>query len=396
MVSGSKRFGAYMRAIREARRLTLDDVERMTLHESEPVSRSLLSRLENGRARISAMKLLALSRLYHVRLGLLAERLEIDHEAEKIEKERIGEWPVEKLMQKAAEAGRAGHVHRALVLYESAEIRGLEGRVERRIAARARLGVARALYGSGKARLAREVLEESFVEGVEGADRCWALYLMGKIALDLDLDFVARAAAHALDLEPKPWPDEITACAPYFEAEFLTRAANFDAAFEAWLSALDAARRGSQPGAEARAMVRLAETERLRSRLAPALDWAAKAQSVAETHGLSQMKVVALTEEGRVHIDLKRTDLARRAWSTARRIARSLDLHFELFVLYAESWRLAEREGDHKDARASLRTMRHLLRFVDAVPRGYRDVRERLEQSPEDSATPLAAGETQA
>lgn len=394
-MSGSKRFGAYLRAIREARRLTLDDVERMTLHESEPVSRSLLSRLENGKARISALKLLALSRLFRVRLALLAERLEIDQEAEKLEQERIADWPIEKLLAKAAEAGRAGLVHRAVLLYEHAEIRGLEGRVERRLGARARLGVARALYGAGKLRLAREVLEESFAEGLEHDDRCWSLYLMGKIALDLDLPFIARAASDALESEARPWPEEIAACAPVFAAEFLLRAGEWDAAFEAWLGALDAARRGAQPAAEARAMVKISEVERHRDRLQAAADWVAKARDLAETHGLNQVKVYALIEEGRVLLAQRRADLARRTWASARRIARSLDLHQELFVLYAELWRLADSDGDTSEARASLRTLRHLLRFLDAVPHGFDDVRAKIDDTIDESAAP-AAGEARA
>ena len=69
MVAGSKRFGSYIRALRESRRLTLEDVERLTMQEPEPVTRSLLSRLENGKARVSALKLMALSRLYRTRLA---------------------------------------------------------------------------------------------------------------------------------------------------------------------------------------------------------------------------------------------------------------------------------------------------------------------------------------
>lgn len=385
MTVGSKRFGAYLRAIREARRLTLDDVERLTLHESEPVSRSLLSRLENGKSRISALKLLALSRLYRVRLGVLAERLEIDHETAAIEDEGVDAWPTNKLLRKAAEAGRAGQIHRSLILYEQAEIREMRSQREDGALIRARLGVARSLYAAGKLRLARDVLDELRIDGAAPDDAAWILYLQGTIALELEHDFVARAATSALVDRESSLPEEIRASLPYLSAETLTREGRLDEAFEAWLGAADAARRAAQPAAEGRAFLRLAKVERLRQNPDRALHWIEKAIDHAETHGLAQMRAAALTEQGRVHRDARRFDLARRAWTNARRLARSMALHVELFEVYSEIWRLARSEGDVSEARSSLRTLRHLVRFLDAFPPETDDVRAHLDESQDPS-----------
>ncbi|RMF72758.1 MAG: XRE family transcriptional regulator, partial [Acidobacteria bacterium] len=146
MAEGNRRFGQYLRALRHSKHLTLDDVCQLSRDEPVPISRAVLSDLENGRANLTTGRLITLSRIYGVRPAVLVERFETDYELDLADRDRIEKWPTQKLFDEARRAGMSGHVHRALLLYEEAELRALEGKDEdsENVRVRARLGVARA------------------------------------------------------------------------------------------------------------------------------------------------------------------------------------------------------------------------------------------------------------
>ena len=74
----NREFGRYLRRIREDRRLSLDSVEEMTSGYPDRVTKSHLSRIENGSAVPSFGKLFALSQIYGVPISAMAERFELD------------------------------------------------------------------------------------------------------------------------------------------------------------------------------------------------------------------------------------------------------------------------------------------------------------------------------
>lgn len=76
-IPGSKTFGAYLRAVREGRRLSLDAVEEMSQGFPERVTKSHLSRIENGLAYPTFTRLFALSRIYGVPIASMAERFDL-------------------------------------------------------------------------------------------------------------------------------------------------------------------------------------------------------------------------------------------------------------------------------------------------------------------------------
>jgi hypothetical protein len=136
-------------------------------------------------------------------------------------------------------------------------------------------------------------------------------------------------------------------------------------------------------------MTALAAIERRRGRLAQALDWARRARAVAEARGLSQAVVQALVEESRTEAQRRRGDAARALLAQARRLARKLDLAPELFDVYLELWRLGVREHDQSEARAALRALRQVVRFLESYPPGADDVRPLLD--PRGHAEPAPA-----
>jgi tetratricopeptide (TPR) repeat protein len=75
---GNAEFGAYLRKVREGRRLSLDAVEELSAGFPEKVTKSHLSRIENGLALPTFPRLMAMSHIYGVPIASLAERYEID------------------------------------------------------------------------------------------------------------------------------------------------------------------------------------------------------------------------------------------------------------------------------------------------------------------------------
>jgi transcriptional regulator with XRE-family HTH domain len=74
----SRSFGGYLRRVREGRRLSLDAVEEMSQGFPERLTKSHLSRIETGQAIPTFPKLFALSRIYGVPVGSMAERFDLE------------------------------------------------------------------------------------------------------------------------------------------------------------------------------------------------------------------------------------------------------------------------------------------------------------------------------
>jgi tetratricopeptide (TPR) repeat protein len=74
---GNRKFGDYLRRVRESRRLSLDAVEEMSVGFPERVTKSHLSRIENGLAYPTFTRLFALSRIYGVPIASIAERFDL-------------------------------------------------------------------------------------------------------------------------------------------------------------------------------------------------------------------------------------------------------------------------------------------------------------------------------
>lgn len=204
--------------------------------------------------------------------------------------------------------------------------------------------------------------------------RALRLCLLSQASLALRQPVLARAAYLALIEIPAPWPPEVEIAVPVLAGEYFLFQKRLDEAFSSWLAALETARRGKDPQSESLASVRLAEIERRRGRLTSALDWVHRVAAFTEKEISPKVSVLAALEEGRIYRQRNRPDLARTAWSRARRQARQASLQAELFEVYLELWRLDSREGNRHLALASLRTLRHLSRFLEVIPSTAEDL----------------------
>lgn len=118
-VEAGKRFGMYLRKVREGRRLSLDAVEELSAGQVERVTKSHLSRIENGQATPSFTRLVTLSRIYGVPVTSLAERFEIDLRRQ-TSPEALAELGEAEIIEKAKGFVLAGRYLEALGLFEAA------------------------------------------------------------------------------------------------------------------------------------------------------------------------------------------------------------------------------------------------------------------------------------
>lgn len=113
-----KRFGTYLRKVREERRLSLDAVEEMSLGLTERVTKSHLSRIENGQAIPTFPRMFTLSQIYGIPVSFLAERFEISLKQGMFPRD-IASRPVDEIRAEALALRRSGRHAEALLLYEA-------------------------------------------------------------------------------------------------------------------------------------------------------------------------------------------------------------------------------------------------------------------------------------
>ena len=155
---GSKRFGAYLRKLREDRRLTLDAIEELSAAQKDRISKTYLSRCENGRTLPSFTKLFTLSKIFKTRLTGLAERLELDVELEAMPDVDLTSASFEQLTGRGQEEIQHGNIKLAFLLFNAAwDLATLEGgQTGGEKEAQARLSLAIAMRGLGRLEMAEE------------------------------------------------------------------------------------------------------------------------------------------------------------------------------------------------------------------------------------------------
>jgi tetratricopeptide (TPR) repeat protein len=82
--SSGKAFGRYLRMLRERRGLSLDDVRSLSQTFPETITKSYISRCENGYHKLALAKLIPLSRIYEVPADAVLERMELDLELDRL------------------------------------------------------------------------------------------------------------------------------------------------------------------------------------------------------------------------------------------------------------------------------------------------------------------------
>jgi len=113
----NRRFGTYLRKVREERKLSLDAVEELSLGLPERVTKSHLSRIENGQAIPTFPRIFTLSQIYGIPVGHLAERFEICLKQAGLPRAALRE-PIHEVLEEARMFRVAGRHAEALTLFE--------------------------------------------------------------------------------------------------------------------------------------------------------------------------------------------------------------------------------------------------------------------------------------
>ena len=116
-IGESKRFGQYLRRIRQERKLSLDAVEELSVGYPGRVTKSHLSRIETGQAVPTFPRMFALSEIYGVPISSMAERFELDVRRGMVTS-LMEDLPEKEALRQASRFRRSGRHVEALVLYD--------------------------------------------------------------------------------------------------------------------------------------------------------------------------------------------------------------------------------------------------------------------------------------
>ena len=130
------RFGRYLRKLREEKKFSLDTVSELSTRYPEQLTKSHLSRIENGQALPNVPRLLSLSQVYGIPMSVLAERFEIEFKSSGSSGKDEEPTSVSSLVEAGRKLEREGLFLVALRLYDDAILSSLptgEDRIQLRI-----------------------------------------------------------------------------------------------------------------------------------------------------------------------------------------------------------------------------------------------------------------------
>jgi len=213
LATSGRRFGQYLRRIRESRRLSLDAVEEMTLGYQERVTKSHLSRIENGQAVPTFPRMFALSQVYGVPIASLAERFELDL-CRQMEPVDLAGKTEEDLLVELKRLGLAGDYKTTIALTTAALDRGV-ARSDNTVAD-VHLHQVNALVQLRRYETAKSECEQLLNRrGLTATRRMRALLLLINCSYRLGRVSIARMALEEVEreLERRDYPSDLEASA---------------------------------------------------------------------------------------------------------------------------------------------------------------------------------------
>jgi tetratricopeptide (TPR) repeat protein len=372
---GSKRFGSYLRKLREERRLTLDTIEDLSQSHSDRISRTYLSRCENGRTLPSFTKLFTLSKIYRTRLTALAERLQLDVELESMPPVDLTATGYEELTRRGQDEVRQGNVKAAFLLFNAAwDSASLQEDESRRAqhGSEARLALAIALYRLGRLEMAEEeckgLLSQAGLAPVVGRR---TLILLSAIYYDTTRNELARIMIHEAEArlngiasQPAGAPGipvedaksfaDILSMKGLLELEsgrFDEARAAFEKARERYEALEDAFSLCKTFGNLGAVAARAGQERHALAHFQHSLD-------MARQQGYPYYAAKRLHDIGRLHYDRGRLGEARRSLHDSNELARRGEFHDVTFLNCFYLWKSALAEGDRAAAMANDKSLR--------------------------------------
>jgi transcriptional regulator with XRE-family HTH domain/predicted negative regulator of RcsB-dependent stress response len=367
---GSAAFGGYLKRLRETRRLSLDAVEELSAAFPEKVTKSHLSRIENGLALPTFPRLMAMSHIYGVPIASLAERYEIELRRSMKPAELNGKTDAA-VLREFEGLFYSGDFNEALIL-----VWALTDRVRERggevTALDLRLKIIVCLMKLGRHEFAKNQCEEILSStGVSESTRLRALQLFATACFRLQLHQVALLA---LD-ECERGADHV-AGSGRFRADVLALRGNLHrdlarpvdalAAYEKALEIYSAAGEAYEV-LTVRLNIAVAETEC--TRLDSARAMLESLLLVLEAGQHERLRALALSHLAVIHFRQGRLDAAEGFAIKSNAISRPHEYHVIVFRNCFYLWKIAKARDDDGSVRLNERTLRsYMARIEESLP----------------------------
>ena len=368
---GSVAFGAYLKKLRETRRLSLDAVEELSATFPDKVTKSHLSRIENGLALPNFPRLMAMSHIYGVPIGSLAERYEIELRRSMKPVELSGKSD-ESVLREFEGLVYSGDFNEALILVWALadRVRASGGPSETILDLR--LNIIVCLMKLGRYGFAKSHCEE-ILSGpkLQESTRLRALQLYAEICFRLQLHDVALLALDACEQGAHH-----VGGSGRFRADVLAlrgilhraaaRPADALAAYEKALEIYSAAGEAYEV-LTVRLNMAIAETDC--SRLDSARDRLEALLLALEAGQHERLRALALSQLGLIHFRSGSFDAAEGFVIKSNSIARAREYNTLVFRNCFYLWQIAQKRGDHGAVRLNERTLRsYLARIEESLP----------------------------
>ena len=372
-LADNRRFGKYLRKIREERRLSLDTVEELSLGLPERVTKSHLSRIENGRAIPSFPRMFTLSQIYGVPVSSMAERFELCLKAE-MYPAKAKHNPIDDILDEARDLRRAGRYTEALLFYESLLERATEvpevDRAEHVV--NLRLECINCLLKLNREFTAKEECEKLLSSPhLTPEQQLIALHSLASCCLRLGKHTVAMMVVNKAEqtISELQSPGEMAAFLKQQKGDLLAYTEKFDEAIEAYSAARAAFEAHSNAFESCRTVLNMAACLVETRRYGHARRMLREVIKVSETAGYDRQRALALSHMALLYYRQNDIEEAEAHCLRSNRLARPREYIAVLFRNCFYLWRIAQARGDETGSRTHERTLRtYLTRVEDSVP----------------------------
>jgi transcriptional regulator with XRE-family HTH domain len=379
----NRQFGRYLRRVREDRKLSLDAVEEMTSEFPDRVTKSHLSRIENGSAVPSFGKMFALSQIYGIPIASMAERFEIDllRESRAVDVSNLtAAAALDDLERMELTGAYQEEVALASAMLDAIETGRLSAKLEEAVALRIFLIDALAhleRYESAKVQC-EQLLSAKLPTRRQRLQvlLCFVIcsyrlkrYTIAEMAL-------VQAAA---ELGHSEIPREMHATVRAVRAVVETALGQLEAAIESYKEAISLYLQIPVPFEVCRAQLNLGQTLIFAGDAEKALPYIRTALKTAEQSGYDRLRALALSHLAVVHYQRDETDAAEAYAVRSNTIARSREFLTLIFRNCFYLRKIALRRGDAAAAGVNDRTLRAYLNKIDTELPELNEYRAELE-----------------
>jgi tetratricopeptide (TPR) repeat protein len=371
----ARKFGRYLRKVREERRLSLEAVEEMSVGFPERLTKSHLSRIENGQAVPTFPRMFTLSQIYGVPVTSLAERFEIEL-WKTMKAPDVTGLCLDDLRREAHALKLAGKYVEMLALASAA----LEGPPPAEGAIRVFSMLCRI---DALVHLERYETAKSECEQLLGAaelteeDRVKALVSLAICCYRLQRYEVARIALDEADRRIVAHPQaKLAGDVQQLRGSVFRALGQTDAAVRCYERATQIYGSVPAPFEACQARINLGFVLLERGDLREAAECLEQSLAVADASAYDRLKALALSHLGLIALRRGDDREAEARFLRSNLIARAREYVSVVFRNCYHLWSLASKNGDTTSVKANERTLRTYLGRVDAhldEARAYRE-----------------------